>query len=307
MPILERDPWRLQYFEATSCPEEVTIPTDDPDCWMLYPEHCWIYDKLRIATSQGIACGPHGVMPEIYPVFSKPIINLKGMGVDSVAIMNEADMNHHYRPGNMWMTLLEGDHVSTDCAIVDGKIHWQRHAVGLSTNGGTFLHWTIAAAPRPELELYLSTWVARHMRSYSGMMNFETIGGQIIECHLRFADQWCDLYGPGWIEALVCLYTHKIWDFDDSQRCDGFSIPLFGRHGFNFSHPPAAILAEIRSLKAVSSLQITFYETRQSTDHPMPPGGFRLAVINASNLEDGLNARDRLALSFPPEQLLDLD
>ena len=35
------------------------------------------------------------------------------------------------------------------------------------------------------------------------MMNFETIGGKIIEAHLRFADQWCDLNGKGWIEAMV--------------------------------------------------------------------------------------------------------
>ena len=32
---------------------------------------------------------------------------------------------------------------------------------------------------------------------YTGMVNFETIGGRIIEAHLRFADQWPDLYGGG--------------------------------------------------------------------------------------------------------------
>ncbi len=45
------------------------------------------------------------------------------------------------------------------------------------------------------------------MHGYTGMMNFETIGGLIIEAHLRFADQWCDLYGEGWVEALVELYA----------------------------------------------------------------------------------------------------
>ena len=64
MPILERDPWRMQYFEHAACPDDVFIPTDDPDCWMLYPRHRWIYDKLKIAESQQLSCGPHGVMPE---------------------------------------------------------------------------------------------------------------------------------------------------------------------------------------------------------------------------------------------------
>jgi hypothetical protein len=81
MPILERDPWRYQFFDHAACPDDVRIPTDDPDAWMLYPEHRWIYDKLRVAESQGLTCGPHGVAPAAYPVFSQPIINLKGMGV----------------------------------------------------------------------------------------------------------------------------------------------------------------------------------------------------------------------------------
>ena len=40
-----------------------------------------------------------------------------------------------------------------------------------------------------DLEAMLEDWVARHMQGYGGMMNFETIGGRIIEAHLRFADQ----------------------------------------------------------------------------------------------------------------------
>ena len=44
MPVLERDPWRLQYFDGVACPDDVSVPTDDPDCWILYPDHCWIYD-----------------------------------------------------------------------------------------------------------------------------------------------------------------------------------------------------------------------------------------------------------------------
>ena len=29
MPIIERDPWRTQYFERVACPDNVFIPTDD--------------------------------------------------------------------------------------------------------------------------------------------------------------------------------------------------------------------------------------------------------------------------------------
>ena len=211
MPICERDPWRDQYFENIPCPENVLIPTDDFDAWPWYPQHNWVYDKLRMAQSQGFTCGPHGVMPPAFPVFSKPITNLKGMGVGSRVITSAADMLACSTPGHFWMPLLEGPHVSTDCAIVKGQVKWLRHATGVPGPEGTFKYWTLHADEMPELATYLKTWVSKYMAAYTGMMNFETIGGKIIEAHLRFADQWCDLNGKGWIEAMVHLYTNGTW------------------------------------------------------------------------------------------------
>lgn len=307
MPVLERDPWRLQYFEHVPCPEDVAIPTDDPDCWQLYPGWRWVYDKLRIAGTQGLACGPHGVMPPSYPVFSKPMINLRGMGIGSRVIGSAAEMEHHYSPGHMWMPLLTGPHVSTDCAVEDGRIRWSRHATGVPWDDGMFRYWTIHAAPLPELDGSLAEWVSRHMSGYTGMMNFETIGGTIIEVHLRFADQWCDLYGPGWVEALVKLYAKGHWDFDDTARCDGYSVPLFAAGGNSFRHPPGALQREVRAMPGVKSLQVTFHEAKRSEDHAMPPGGFRLAVINATDLDAARAARRRLASAWPASLILHQD
>ena len=307
MPVLERDPWRLQYFDKLTCPEEVVIPTDDPDCWVLYPSHRWIYDKLRIAESQALLCGPHGVAPPAFPVFSKPIVNLKGMGIGSRVIQSAAEMEHGHQPGHMWMPLLTGDHVSTDCTILNGSIAWSRHATGVPWVGGMFRHWTIHAAAIPALEARLADWVSVHMAGYSGMMNVETIGGTIIEAHLRFADQWCDLYGKGWVEALVRLYADRRWSFADGDRRNGYSIPLFARHGHRYAHPPASIQAEIRAMQHITSLQITFHEARDPADHPMPPGGFRLAVINATSLEAARSARRQLGKAYPESLILHQD
>ena len=41
-------------------------------------------------------------------------------------------------------------------------------------------------------------------------------------------------------------------------------------------------------MPGVSSVQITFHEDRDAARHAMPPGGFRLAVVNAWNLQSGL-------------------
>jgi len=307
MPVLERDPWRLQYFEHVPCPEHVNIPTDDPDCWVLYPRERWVYDKLKIAEAQGLDAGPHGVHPRRFPVFSKPMVNLKGMGLGSRVMRSAAELDHHYRPGHMWMPLLTGDHVSTDCAVENGRAAWMRHATGAAWDDGMFRHWTVHAGPIPALGAHLADWVLRHMPGYSGMMNFETIGGTIIEAHLRFADQWCDLYGEGWVEALVRLYAEGRWAFADDDRRDGVSMPLFARHGSGFRHPPAELQREVRAMEGVKSLQITFHDGKPPEDHAMPPGGFRLAVVNATSLEAARAARRRLATAWDAARVLSQD
>ena len=91
MPICEADPWRMQYFASAHCPAEVRIPTEDPDAWTWNPRHRWVYDRIAIAQSQGIDAGPHGTLPPQYPVFSKPIVNLKGMGLGTRILRSPED------------------------------------------------------------------------------------------------------------------------------------------------------------------------------------------------------------------------
>ena len=136
MPICEADPWRMQYFEGVACPDDVNVPTEDGDAWRWYPEYKWVYDKLAVAESQDLPCAPHGIDPETFPVFSKPIYNMRGMGAGSGVLRTPKEYKHRQRPGHMWMQLLDGEHVSTDVAVVEGDVKWQRHSVGKPLEGG---------------------------------------------------------------------------------------------------------------------------------------------------------------------------
>ncbi|MSP66773.1 MAG: hypothetical protein EXQ96_01485 [Alphaproteobacteria bacterium] len=294
MPIVERDPWRLQYFADVACPESVSIPTEDTDSYIWYPRQRWVYNKLLICETQGLSHAPHGVPPPEYPVFSKPIYNLRGMGAGSRVIRSAAEMAAHSTPGHLWMPLLAGEHVSSDVAVVDGEPRWWRHAIGQAQSGGTFDHWTVLAGRRPEIEGPVGDWLRRHLAGYTGMVNLETIGATIIEAHLRFADQWPDLYGRGWLEAMVRLYAEGIWEYADSDRRDGFSVVLFGPHGQRYRPPPAVLVASLLQDRALGSVQITFHSDRSPAAHAMPPGGFRLAIVNGWNLIAGISARARL-------------
>jgi len=120
----------------------------------------------------------------------------------------------------------------------------------------------------------------------------------MIEVHLRMSDQWPDLYGAGWVDALVRLYHERVWDFADRDRRDGYSVVLFCPHGPRYRHPPQALVGEVRAMPQVSSVQITFHEDKPPTQHAMPPGGFRLAIVNCFDLAVGKAAREKLRAFF---------
>jgi hypothetical protein len=62
----------------------------------------------------------------------------------------------------------------------------------------------------------------------------------MIEVHLRMSDQWPDLYGAGWLDAVVRLHAQREWAFADRERRNGYSVVLFGPHGPKYRHPPGA-------------------------------------------------------------------
>jgi hypothetical protein len=297
MPIVERDPWRDQYFEGVACPDDVIIPTDDTDSYRLYPAQRWVYNKLLVCETQGLEHAPHGIAPSRFPVFSKPIYNLRGMGVGGVVLRTPEEYKRAQTPGHLWMPLLTGTHVSSDVAVVLGTPEWWRHTTGESRGDGTFDWWTVMAEPLPALEASVGAWLRRHLQGYTGLVNVETIGGTIIEVHLRFADQWPDLYGSGWLDSVVELYAQGRWRFVERERRPGYSVVLFGAHGRRWAIEKEAV-ERLRHAPGVSSIQITFHPDAPPETHAMPPGGFRLAIVNCWDLAVGLLVRGRLAALF---------
>ncbi|MSO66115.1 MAG: hypothetical protein EXQ85_10065 [Alphaproteobacteria bacterium] len=305
MPIVERDPWRMQYFSGVPCPDELSIPTEDPDSYEMYPKHRWVYNKLLVCEFQGLLGAPHGVTPPGYPVFSKPIFNMRGMGAGSQVLHSAAEYARAHTPGHMWMQVLEGEHVSSDVAILGGRPVWWRHVIGKSIGNGMFDYWTVLAEARPDIESYCGNWLIKNLAGYSGMANFETIGKRIIEIHLRFSDQWPDLYGGRpWVESVVALYRTQEWPYVDDRRRTGYSVVLFGAHGIRYRVPDSVLIDDLLTVRAISSVQVTFHPDKAPEEHSMPPGGFRLAIVNCWELEAGLAAREQLALAFWSTQQL---
>jgi hypothetical protein len=296
MPFLGVDSWRWQYFDGQHCPPDVVVPIDDATAWERHVGHRAIYNKLTICDSQGLPNGPHGTMPPRFPVFSKPIYNMRGMGTGSRIIASAAEYEESLQPGHMWMELLRGAHVSTDVALANGRIGWCRHTTGVTSARGTFDYWTVHAKPKPALEAYLGEWLGRTLGGFTGIINIETIGGRIIECHLRMSEQWLDLNGEGWLAAVVELYTNGIWQFSEERRI-GYSVVLFGAHGVDWQIDRARV-SDLLAIPDVSSIQITFDDEISREAHAMPPGGFRLAIVNCWDLAVGKRVRALLKEEF---------
>jgi hypothetical protein len=296
MPFLGVAPWRWQYFAHQPCLDEVVVPVDDPPTWDLYPERRWIHNKLAICETQGLPHGPYGTTPPQFPVFSKPIYNLRGMGAGGHIVGSLEEYRSSLTPGYFWMPLLAGPHVSTDLALVDGRIAWCRHTTGIPATAGTFDYWIVHAEAMPALEAYLGEWSGRHLRGFTGVVNIETIGGRIIECHLRMADQWVDLNGAGWLAAVVELYRTGVWRLQERRRT-AYSVVLFGTAGVAPRIDRAAV-ASLLIAPDISSIQITFDESQPAAAHAMPPGGFRLAIVNCWDLTAGTQVRLQLRQLF---------
>jgi hypothetical protein len=100
------------------------------------------------------------------------------------------------------------------------------------------------------------------------------------------------------VDALVELYEKGAWNFPDDDRAEGYSAVLFGPHGRHYRHPPGSVVEEVKRMPGVTSVQITFHEDRAPESHAMPPGGFRLAIVNGFDLPGTLAARERLRECF---------
>jgi hypothetical protein len=73
---------------------------------------------------------------------------------------------------------------------------------------------------------------------------------------------------------------------------------LFGAHGPYYKKPDDGVVNDCLTWEGVSSIQMTFHEDKAPELHSMPPGGFRLAIVNCWNLETGFKVRERLAMLF---------
>lgn len=299
MPFLGIHSWRKQFFDQFPVPEGVVIPLDDASAYKQFPKHRWIYNKVSICETQNVAHGLHGIVPEHYPVFAKPAYNLKGMGTDSTKINTEAELNKIMGPGMMWMELFEGEHISTDLAVRNGEVLWRCHTLGVPAGEGTFDYWHVYYPVSQDLDQNLTSWVSKNMAGFYGVMNIETIGGGIIEAHLRMGSQFLDLYPENWLGAAINVYSDKDWSLADDKETEGFSLPIVIPHDMKFVANEERALEIAQQYPSFKSLQLRSTSSDQDDKNVQhPPGGKVMGFINLLDLDEGQALRKALIDEF---------
>ena len=169
------------------------IPKNDIIAWQFYSQYRFIYNKMFIMDFQNINCNPVPIEPNNYPVIIKPIINLRGMGINAIKINNYKEYQKHIDSNHFWSTYFNGQHFSWDIIINKGEIFYYTCFEGVKDedNFGAFNYWKLLGnkeSNKPKLIKNAEKLINEKLNNFTGCLNLESIDDNIIEAHLRMGE-----------------------------------------------------------------------------------------------------------------------
>lgn len=186
---------------------KIDYPINDSEAYLLYPDFNIVYNKMIIAKFQGLDCNPFPIEPKSFPIISKPIINLMGMGLKAKKVVNKKQFSVESFSGNFWCEFINGDHHSWDLIVRNGEIIYHTCFFGKkSKHFGLFKYWQQI---KKELFPSIKLIVEKFLPGFTGSVNMETLDDKVIEVHLRMGD--IDLVD----KDIIKLALYNIMKLDD--------------------------------------------------------------------------------------------
>jgi hypothetical protein len=297
-PILQMPNW----YDKLST-DGVLIPTTDDIAYTINRDFRWAYNKLTITQMQNIPCGPVGTLPTEYPVCVKPIMNLMGGSIQSEVCHDEEDYNDiAINPGCFWSRYAMGEHYSIDFLLDQGHNARQFVFRGEKLQHGAFDYWEYIGELKDiidfEAKTILRRFVDQNFFGYSGVVNIEIIGTQIIEVQLRMGD--IDRFGDVTImQTVYDLYNENDVSYmyeDNWGRKESFYLAaLFAQHADNFT-------LNFDALDYIIGDYVTYYQIDDpSLWHTNPSHGKRVALFCGDDWDSVAWARNIAAAMFKPD------
>lgn len=144
------------------------------------PEDTWVYNKLKLAKFLGYKCGGRNETP----IFNKnyiirPITNPDGMGIGAqIANLTKDNFSSIVKEDFFWCEIFEGRHISYDFEYGKNILTVE----GIKQKSNPLWKWDKWKKIDERIEL--PKFLKPQSQKYR-WINFESIGGNIIEVHLR--------------------------------------------------------------------------------------------------------------------------
>jgi len=216
------NPYAVQKYRLTK-----NMPKLDIRAFKENPQYQFVYDKLFIAKSQGMACG---TLEELlaapkeadYPLFIKPRYgHLSASSKDCYKIRKPEDLQQHAGKENMmWSEFVNATEGMTDFVIVNGEIVYQLSYKYSDAQNGFSDVWKYISTETTPPESVVE-WVDKHMVGYTGPFNVQYRATKIIEVGMRFARGGMYLESTEnktLIDAINNMWVTKTWYYKDPEK-----------------------------------------------------------------------------------------
>ena len=198
---------------------------NDRDAYVAFPENRNIYDKLFVATSQGLTAGKleelKGQEDAVkYPIFIKPRYgHLSAASKNCHKINSAAELKNYINyPTMMWSEFIDGTEGMTDYIVVNGRIVWQITYVYSEEQQGFTDSWKYISPDTPAPE-NITEWTREHIKNYTGFVNVQyrngSDGPKIIEAGLRPARSGMYIIAadiPALSQNIYNVHAKGFWD-----------------------------------------------------------------------------------------------
>jgi hypothetical protein len=194
---------------------------EDKDVWgKVHPDDLWIYDKLILAKKAGYLAGPAGIpVPQAGWYIVRPITNIRMMGRGASRCWLTPELDN-VPDGYFWSEIFTGDHISVD-------YHYGTQSTTVqgfrdSDRLDRFCKWS-----RVEVTIPFPK-ILKNLHLMYKWINVEYIGGNIIEIHTRYNDDFSNHSGntiiPVWKDNPIPQPLGASWYESPSEDRLGFWV-----------------------------------------------------------------------------------